>query len=1337
MPRPFDPVLTRSVEVPFSGRTGHYWAVPESREEVRQTSHRDQALGLALAVTAGLVGFNAPRLLGRNPANFWLPYVKKIEELAVPGTEFRLAGTFRVGDALSASLHRTSPHSILLGNLSATDKLRTAEYLNKFLNVKVNLDEFAEIAFKPTKGPYGQLLGIGALEGSQPTVLHSRIRAMRPGRLFEAFTSIFQPGTFGDVSVPRSVFGGISNTKWVPIPTQGSARDILTGIRAYGAFSVQRLGELIERVGEEVHIPSFRVGSIDIPGTNLKSLFGKVGIKMQPGRASFTRTLLGYGRFAALLGGSAMMLGQLDSWKNADNIFSNVVGVSATTGVAASLGRHIAKTMGKSPGRGMLIGAAASLAQFLPMFSSGLKPGIGGMLPRLNMLRSRIGESFFFNDIRRWFEDTMPGSTSVGGALFMGIGAGSLAYAYARNLEHKSGGLLPRVKADIHPLVRKHQMGAMGGVDLGWLERKRLERISPANVQLVQKHIDDMIGGVKGDPSRLYADSSWAEARSVSHRIRQSILDENKLFMAEGSFLKRELGRLGHAARTGRLGGVLRAGGLAAAAWFLGTGGAGTLETPEELERIYGGEQLIPVRRGRGWEAGATPYEGTDILYWRQHWYPRLVAKSRVSGERGPLKEWLLKNFTYALERENYHDRPYAISGAAFDQIPFIYPLLKPIGDLIKPAKLMHVGEWARIGEEGNIELKYAESALTPSPVGSLGGLAPGAPISPYAPSQMLRRMFYETTELAGLVGYATQGLYSMATGAPGPFAEDAIMTSASEMGSMRRAFWGEQTGGAFMGIPFMSEAVRRFMPAFPSAIQEYNPIENTLPDWLPKDLRYGDPYTSLRHGLGEERLPGRLYDELYGTGGEYGMHDRLRILSDVASYSAEYRRHARSARGFIQSHPDSAFSANMADSIARLRARKQKIGFNYYMSRPSGYGAYDSQGNIRDINEGIKQRGAFRRAVGGVWEGFTHGVGKVLAPLEHLGPGGAAPWSKLMHQRDPVEHYEQTKVYGSQYRFWSHPWKNWIRPAIDSARRHWLGDESIPGHVQETRDIQQHYDMLKWYKYQQLSSAAAEAGDMDRSREYRSVMKSTTFGVNPYGGSSSTQYSLPYSDRGYFEAFSSATSGQTREDILRVIPENQRIIYQSMWNRKRLDYLQRTGADSGELQDLRQAAMAEGRPITKDLFAEYTRTADPGMTYADWSRLKEAEAFFAGRTLPSPNWVGWRPDIDLEDIKLKQITAMGRDHHDFDIFSSRVRVMNRKPYIDNSAIPGHEHGMRRAGGNFSTTHMSRQLRELMHTNGYNNYRYSHSFNSSHRSTSAVDLSINVAPQMNMGDIFS
>jgi len=59
--------------------------------------------------------------------------------------------------------------------------------------------------------------------------------------------------------------------------------------------------------------------------------------------------------------------------------------------------------------------------------------------------------------------------------------------------------------------------------------------------------------------------------------------------------------------------------GLAAMLPFV-PGMLGSRKTGGELRDIYSGEQPVPIRAGRWWEMGSTPFEGARIKEWRPHW---------------------------------------------------------------------------------------------------------------------------------------------------------------------------------------------------------------------------------------------------------------------------------------------------------------------------------------------------------------------------------------------------------------------------------------------------------------------------------------------------------------------------------------------------------------------------------------------------------------------------------------------------------------------------------------------------------------------------------------------
>lgn len=117
---------------------------------------------------------------------------------------------------------------------------------------------------------------------------------------------------------------------------------------------------------------------------------------------------------------------------------------------------------------------------------------------------------------------------------------------------------------------------------------------------------------------------------------------------------------------------------------------------------------------------------------------------------------------------------------------------------------------------------------------------------------------YYNLTEMGGIYGF---GLMTM-TGEL--FREPTIATS-TDMTSFRRAFWDLNIGNLGSDA---NEIFRRFLPK-DRRLQEYNPVPNRMPDWLPGEeyfinFQVGDPYTKIPKG--EMRLPGEGYERLYNV---------------------------------------------------------------------------------------------------------------------------------------------------------------------------------------------------------------------------------------------------------------------------------------------------------------------------------------------------------------------------------------------------------------------------------------------------------------------------------------
>lgn len=120
---------------------------------------------------------------------------------------------------------------------------------------------------------------------------------------------------------------------------------------------------------------------------------------------------------------------------------------------------------------------------------------------------------------------------------------------------------------------------------------------------------------------------------------------------------------------------------------------------------------------------------------------------------------------------------------------------------------------------------------------------------------------------------------------------------------------------------------------------------------------------------------------------------------------------------------------------------------------------------------------------------------------------------------------------------------------------------------------------------------------------QYKAEYESTLFGADPNGDMTKIFRSLPKKDREYFAEFMKAAPDE-REEILRLVPENERRFFQAKWGMK-------------------------------------------------MDKVESNESYFKKHYLPSENWEGWRADTALNDIKLKVVRNEGMELTEFGFWGS------------------------------------------------------------------------------------
>ena len=868
-------------------------------------------------------------------------------------------------------------------------------------------------------------------------------------------------------------------------------------------------------------------------------------------------------------------------------------------------------------------------------FEEGLTTGLATMGVKANLASSRAAGALGLHAYREKQEEIAPGSTDL-------------------------------LKLSAFPAMGAMGMG-LSAYALKVYEMFRMRRMSP---------------GPWGGQKMPAAMARQAVEKSMEEWGGQSILSK------AGKWLSAKLpGKMGPVGLAGFVGGSL--GALAVLPFVPGALVPG--KRPEELEALYSGKQDVAVRKGRWWSFGRTPYEGERISYFRPHWYARMRMDARDKAIWGDedltlLEKWYKREFTYDLERKHYEDRPYPITSLPFEDVPLIGPLLaNTIGRIIKPPQLMHTEEWMGSGgaTKGDYP-RFGERIAT-----EVGQVPGGAPIAPYSPSQVAGEEIYRMTEMIGLPGFLASTVKQNLTGTQDWFDQMKQLESARRIDGMERWYWDQELGDMFM----TNEALRRLYPHRRRQIDLYNPIRNTMPEWMPgsgeksPDFLHGDPYTKVPEG--ELRLPGKGYEARYpqleGVAPEdYPALHKFKILADIAPYSDKFGealgdvRKVRATKGWT-TEDEEVYQT----TLDQIKQRKQGSTFQEYQYlSPMGelFGS-DQAEESSSLQALLNQRkaaglpdepGTVRRLFGGYWELLSHNAETSLDLLTPMAPG-----AKLVHQRTAIEAYERDQLYGTKSAFWHRPIRDFIAPFMRSVA-YSLGAEGVPDVVEGRRAIDQYFDILRYTKYSRLSNMAQSQGDREAFTEFERKKDQTLFGINPFTRSyENVLRALPKKERDYFTAFEQADTEDERRRVLEMVPENEKALYAARWKLLNVDEIRKAAKEgilseaqveeaNTEIQNFYAEAENEGFPTSKELFAEYAATRLRGENYADWYRRTY---LLQGVSLPGPDWVGWHPSVDLEDIKLKLVQTLGEDMHDYDLWESRAKQLPYKPYIDEESV--------------------------------------------------------------------
>lgn len=159
----------------------------------------------------------------------------------------------------------------------------------------------------------------------------------------------------------------------------------------------------------------------------------------------------------------------------------------------------------------------------------------------------------------------------------------------------------------------------------------------------------------------------------------------------------------------------------------------------------------------------------------------------------------------------------------------------------------------------------------------------------------------------------------------------------------------------------------------------------------------------------------------------------------------------------------------------------------------------------------------------------------------------------------------------------------------------------------------------------------------------YKNEMESTLFGADVKGDRLKLMRALPSKDKEYFEAFVNAKESD-REKILELVPENQKDMYRQLWG------------------------MEPQNP-------------------------KSLEQMVQKYDIPRADWLGWAPEVDLNDVKLRQVEREGLDATDFGLWGGDYNATANTPDAARDGTIGRERGL-------SAIEIEQQVHQLLMAEG-------------------------------------
>ena len=420
---------------------------------------------------------------------------------------------------------------------------------------------------------------------------------------------------------------------------------------------------------------------------------------------------------------------------------------------------------------------------------------------------------------------------------------------------------------------------------------------------------------------------------------------------------------------------------------------------------------------------------------------------------------------------------------------------------------------------------------------------------------------------------------------------------------------------------------------------------------WLPhdpdnywRDFSIGDPYASIERGY--YRLPGEGYAELFPElkgldPNDYPDIFKYKILSDVAMGSNEYYAY----KDEMERREEAGVLTDYEQKIYRT-VKNQELEKSVHKKF------------AEDLSEkDLSRAGIGNKFMAELWAGATR---LAESPTESL--TFFRPAAKFLHQRTAVEDYIATQVEGSDVGMWTKPYAHFIKPFANK-----ISPVDIrPKETQEKEAINTYFDKLEYVKNRRLYKEAIKNNDPEAYR-YKKNYQTTITGALTTGLDSDMEVTrayvaMPANERAYFAAFSSETEEKVRKQIVNITSADIASLYSKIWERR--DAMATSSSTAEQEERIRSIVQQEEQEAISDnrgVYDRYQKSGDKSSTFLEYLEDVKAEQYISQTTgMPSDDFVGWDPRIDIKDIKLQTLTIGKEDVREFGFWDGDEERLKR-----------------------------------------------------------------------------